>query len=61
MTKKRNCIKCSCEFKPDELLRDPQKKYCPYCDVVYCGPKDSTWLPSIVGDDERKVRGFHEV
>ena len=58
------CVHCGDEYIPEfkegRVVRQ-EDCYCPYCNAVVNGEKDTHWLPSIVGDDERKVRGFHEI
>jgi len=60
------CVHCGDKYVPeieegDEVLQE--ECFCPYCDIVVNGTKDSQWLPCIRSrEDRQRIRkGFHEV
>jgi len=57
------CVHCGGTYAPEtieEVKRPIALRFCPYCDAVVNGEKDSRWLPRLRGRDER-LKGFHKV
>ena len=53
----KRCLHCNDAIAETEK-EEPWNYYCGYCESVYLGKPDATWLPS-VRKDEIEKKGFH--